>query len=127
MNGFQLAELSAFLDGELASDRVKQIEEMLVTDGRLREELESLRKLDVQFRAAARTAAFPISVQLPETSVTSKAAVGTVAMLVLALVVVKMAPKFVGGFAFGIALHSVALSVVLIGVIWIISRNTAVA
>ena len=127
MSSFPQAELSALLDGELAADRLHQIEELLVTDASLRAELESLRRLDVALSAAARTAAFPISVQLPGTVAAPRAAVGTATMLVLALVAVKMAPKFVGGFAFGIALHGIALAVVLLGVVWVISRRTAVA
>ncbi|HLT62977.1 MAG TPA: zf-HC2 domain-containing protein [Pseudohongiella sp.] len=108
MKAVEPAELSAYLDGELSSERMAEIDAALTTDANLRAEFEALKSADIQWKAAAKAATFHPEVQLPE----SRAQVFTpvmLAVIVVTLIALRMIPKFADMMVFAIALHAIAL------------------
>lgn len=106
-------ELSALLDGELAPERAREVEQQIATDPALRSEFEALSGADAQWRSAAATAAFAPAVELPK----DESRLGWVAAavaLIGGLVFLRAAPKLVDSLAFGFGLHALCLTVLLV-------------
>jgi anti-sigma factor RsiW len=126
MSPFDPAELSAYLDGELAPDRARQLKAMIASDPGLQAEVEALRQADTAFRNAAGTAAFTPRVRLPATAGDIRPVLA-IAALALVLAAVRLAPKLMGSLAFDVALHGIVLAVVLLGVTWMVRREQRTA
>ena len=65
MKPIEPEELSGFLDGELAPERMREVERAVALDAELREQLESLRALDGEWRGLAADAQFTPTVRMP--------------------------------------------------------------
>jgi anti-sigma factor RsiW len=116
MNPLDPAELSAYLDGELSAERMREIERIVALDPTARAELESLAKLHARWQASARTAAFLPAVNLPSMKETRTLDRSAIAFLVL-LVIAQIALRVFNVLALVLALEFLALVVVLTGVI----------
>jgi anti-sigma factor RsiW len=105
-------ELSALMDGELDAERAREVEQALAANPALRSEFERLVDLDAQWRAAASTAVFAPAVRTTPTSGPRPAAVA--AALIVGLVGLRMAPRWVDSLTFGFGLHALTLAVFLV-------------
>ena len=115
MNPVAPAELSAYLDGELEVVRSREVTTLLARDPILLGQLHALRAADDRWRAAAGTAVFSATVQLPARDTRAASWLG-VAMLVVVLLAVRMLPKLSEASLWGVLLHGIALVVVLVWV-----------
>lgn len=104
-------ELSAYLDGELDRERVLEIEAALNNDATLRAQLDDLASANRDWRVAARGAAFEPEVALAAAYPTSNWS--WLAMALLALIVVRLAPKLGDLFEWSLILHAAALCTTL--------------
>jgi anti-sigma factor RsiW len=115
-------ELSGLLDGELDAARAAEVREAIAADPALRAEFERLSKLDGACQRVAAQAAFKPAVDL---SASGKArgseSTGIWPLALVALTLLYFLPKAVDMFAAGVALHAVALAVLL----WIVCRLNA--
>lgn len=116
MSDIEASELSAYLDGELSADRRRAVADRFASDAALRAEYDALATGDVAWRRIAQSAAFRPSIRWPRTSAGYVPTAAAVAIAVV-LVALKLAPP--GGVAIGLAVHAVALAVVLAGVVWL--------
>ncbi len=106
------AELSAYLDGELDPTRAREEQAILADDAALRAQFDALQAADHDWRGAADSAIFAPDVQFTRTTLSSVAWLGMAAILV-ALVTLRMLPKIGDALAWGVALHGIALAVML--------------
>lgn len=122
MKPIELAELSAFLDGELDSVRTSEVEAALASDSALREEFNTLASVDAEWRSVARTAVFAPNVQLSRNAVFAGPWLLTVAVVVV-LAAVRFVPKFIDVPEFGFLLHGLTLALVVAWVTRIAQSN----
>lgn len=108
---FDPAELTAYLDGELPAGRAAEIEARLLADADLRAEYEGLRRLDAQAREAAAGALFVPTIQLPSTR-RAQIPVAGLAVIVLALLGLRIASRFIEPLGPSLLLNLLALAVV---------------
>ncbi|GMV97976.1 MAG: zf-HC2 domain-containing protein [Phycisphaerae bacterium] len=113
MNPIEPAELSAYLDGELSPRRAREVESALATDPALRAEYERLAALDASWRDAARAAGFDPPVAVEEAQLTPGAWPAWALAGLVALLVIRIVPKFIGPALAGAGLHAAALAVIL--------------
>jgi len=112
MKPVQPAELSALLDDELEIGRREEVEMALASDPALRAQFLTLKSADHQWRSAAHAASFQPQIDLgPQDSAQHPAFLITLGLI--ALIIVRFAPKFIDALPFGIVLHVVALLVLL--------------
>jgi anti-sigma factor RsiW len=107
-------ELSALMDGELDADRAREIETQLAANPHLRAEFSRLVETDAQWRAAAATAVFAPAVRLPPTTAGLRSA-AIVTALMIGLICLRMAPRWLESLTLVFGLHTVALAVLLAG------------
>ncbi len=122
MNPVYPKELSALLDGELDTERAREVEMQIAVDPALRRAFEALSGADAVWRAAAATAIFEPAIELPA-SASRPIWLVICAPLIVALVLLRMASKLIESPAFGFGLHALALTALLAAVIWHISRD----
>ena len=125
MNPVEPEELSAFLDGELDAERVREVEMQIAADPALLRAFEALSGADAAWRAVAATAIFEPAVELPATGSRPSWLVAS-APLIVALVLLRMAPKLIESPVFGFGLHAIALAALLAAIIrlmWADSRS----
>ncbi|HEY1899297.1 MAG TPA: hypothetical protein VGG49_05855 [Steroidobacteraceae bacterium] len=120
MKPIEPEELSAFLDGELSSARMSEIEAALKRDPVLRAELSALARMDAAWQSAAGTSVFTPKVEFARRAAFIRPWLGIIGILVV-LVAVRILPKFTDGLEFGFILHGVGLMVALA---WIV-RNSS--
>jgi len=112
MKPVQPSELSALLDGELEVSRRQEVEAALASDATLQAQFLALKSADRQWRAAAHAASFQPQIDLKPRDSSRHSAV-LITLGLLALIILRFAPKFIDAMTFGIALHVVALVVLL--------------
>jgi anti-sigma factor RsiW len=112
MKPIEPTELSGYLDGELAPDRLREVEAALARDSSLRADYEVLANADRAWKSIARSAEFVPRTQLrsARSLTNSRFAIATVLVL---LVVLRMMPKVIDVVAWGIVLHAAALVLLL--------------
>ena len=120
------AELSAYVDGELPAERMREIERIVGSDPALRAELESLTKLHAELQAAGRTAGFRPAVNLRAIDGINESrrtiSSGVIAFVAL-LVVAQLVLRLFDALAVAFALECIALLVVLTGVGFLATRT----
>jgi anti-sigma factor RsiW len=116
MKPVELAEISAFLDGELSGARASEVEAALKNDSALRAEFNALAKMDVAWRSVASTSVFVPKVHLASNATLVRLWLGTAAILIV-LVAVRILPKLTDALEFGFVLHGIGLVIVLAWVI----------
>jgi len=122
MNPIERDELSAYLDGELATQRRQEIQGALANSAALREELQRLTSADSQWRAAARSAVFEPQVRL-RTQTSVGFSLGRALLCVLLLLAIRALPKLANTVALALGLNALALALALTAVsYWILSR-----
>lgn len=112
MKPVQPAELSALLDGELETSRKAEVEAALAGDPALQAQFLALKSADQRWRKAAHAASFQPQIDLGQQGSTLRSAT-LIVLAVIALIILRFAPKFIDVTTFGIALHIVALVVLL--------------
>jgi anti-sigma factor RsiW len=122
MKPVEPAELWAFLDGELDGVRAAEVEAALASNSELRAEFNTLARMDAEWRSAAAAAVFSPNVELSSRGVSARPWYLTVTVVV-ALVAVRMLPKFSDALEFGFILHGLALAIALAWVVRI-ARGT---
>lgn len=120
MRQVQDEELSALLDGELDPRRAEEVRALIQADPALRAEFDTLAKLNAQLSVAAEQMAFmpEVSFSATATSKTPSWHWGAGLAVVLALVVVRLLPKFVEQPVFGIGVQlavCAAIAIIVLG------------
>lgn len=116
MRPIEPAELSAYLDGELAPSRAKEIEARLASDPALRAQYEELRMQDAAWMSAARSALSVPRVRLGP--VENRWQFGARSLLLVGgLLAVRLVPKFGELVGLGITLHLIVLALALAWVV----------
>jgi anti-sigma factor RsiW len=118
MKPVQPEELSALLDGELDSERAREVEMQIAADPQLRAEFDALSWADARWRAAAATAVFAPAVELP-TRAGRASWIAFAAALTGGLVCLRVAPKLVESLAFGFGLHAISFAALLAALAWL--------
>ena len=119
MKPLDSAELSAYLDGELSAQRMREVESILASDPIARAEFEALAAVDADWRTSARSAGFRPNVELPF-AMEDPISLQMVAAFVVLLIIMQFALNQLNVLALALALNGVALAVVLIGVVYLI-------
>lgn len=126
-------ELSALLDGELDPARAREVRAQLETSPALRSEFEALSVADSAWRVAAGASAFTPRVELPAPR-EKEADAGTtvwllpaVAMAISILILLRIMLKLTGSDAWMVGLPAVSLTLLLIGVVWLVRTESRVA
>lgn len=112
-------ELSAYLDGELSAERMREIESILASDPIARAEFEALAAADANWRKSARSAAFHPNVDLPFPS-EDAISIRMIGVVVASLIIMQYVLKQLDVIALTLALNGVALAIVLIGVVFLV-------
>jgi anti-sigma-K factor RskA len=120
MRPVQPEELSALLDRELSPKRADEVRAQVSVDSAMAEELKTLAHFDTRWRALATASAFEPRVDLPRRSQFWRSAL--LATGAVALIVIRLAPKFLDSAVLGVTLNVLALAVVLGAVFWL-TRN----
>jgi anti-sigma factor RsiW len=126
MNPLDPSELSAFLDRELPAERMREIEALAEADPGVRAELESFARLDAQWRASARSAAFRPAVNLRSIKDRRSINVWPLAFFMVLIVAQTLLRSF-NAFGAILVLDGVALAVLLAGVTYFVTRSAAPA
>jgi anti-sigma factor RsiW len=123
MKRVQPEELSAFLDGELSAQRMREVQQRIDGDDALRVQFEALRRLDRKWHAAAFEARFDPSIQLPrlvrpKTGMLGFAAIGA------ALAAVRLMSKVLDAeLLLWTVVNAVLLALLLAATAWLIRRE----
>jgi len=123
MNPVDPAELSAYLDRELSSARMQEVEAALEHDVALRAELEVLKATHLGWQAAARSVMFTPQISLPESCSFLQSRL-VIACTLFVLVVLRFAPKFTDVLVFAVFLHAVALLAILPWLVLMVQRDS---
>jgi anti-sigma factor RsiW len=122
MKAIDPAELSAYIDGELADSRVEEIGKALASDPAVREEYEQLRALDSAWRFAARSAVARPSFRPATTKRDMR-----VGLAIVLLLAVRFLPKLGDFFLWAIVLHAGMLLIALAVIIRIVRMDALAA
>lgn len=112
MNPVRPEELSALLDGELSSQREREVSAALVADPQLNAQFEALSRLDARWREAGAAARFVPVASMPTPRATNAGAL-IAAALVFLLLPIRLVPKLIELSDLAWALNAVALVVVI--------------
>ena len=115
MRPIEPEELSAFVDGELDAQRMREVEVAIANDPAVRRALETIADADSAWRLAAKSARFQPSVRLPTRSWLRSPALGGASVLVLLLI--RVLPKLSDAMAAGLLMQ---LPVLIALMIWVI-------
>jgi anti-sigma factor RsiW len=129
MTPLEPGELSAYLDGELGSERMREVENIIASDPIVRAEFDALASADRNWRASARSAAFHPKVDLsrasaapsPRNAISMRGVFAFVAVLIIMQIVLRK----IDIMTLTLALNGVAFTLVLFCVIS--SSNQAAA
>jgi len=119
MTPVDAAELSAFLDGELAPARAREVEAAIAANPSLRAEFSALSQADTIWRATASSARFQPKIDIAGGVVASGYWAG-LALAVILLVAIRILPKLSGTVELGFLVHSGVLAIFLA---WIIQTE----
>jgi hypothetical protein len=100
----------------MTEERRQEIRQLVANTASLREELESLTSADSRWRAAARSAAFPVEIRLHREKILAISPVQA-AVLTALLLAIRFLPKLVSTLTLGLALNGIALAIVIAWVI----------
>src|SRR5690606_35931446 len=100
MKPVQPAELSALPAGELETSRKAEVEAALAGDPALQARFLALTSADQQWRAAAHAASFQPQIDLEPQGSTQRSAI-LITLGLLALLILRFAPKFIDVVTFG--------------------------
>lgn len=114
------AEISAYIDGELDSVRMQEVEQALVNNPVLRAHYEELKAADRQWRSIASSLESHPTIVLPRESLT-KNSITVALLLLLAFLVLRFAPKFITLMSIGVVIHAIALAFILL---WLLYSET---
>jgi hypothetical protein len=114
------AEISAYIDDELDSARMQEVEQELVNDPVLRAQYEDLKTADRQWKSVASSLESQPSIVLPRESLT-KNSIAAALLLLLAFLVLRFAPKFITLMSVGVIIHAIALALILL---WVLYNET---
>jgi anti-sigma factor RsiW len=115
MNDVREEELSALIDGELDATRALQVRTAIAADPALRAEYETLMRIDTTLLSAANAVRFAPDIALPESSANTRSVGQWIAppAVAAALLLVRLAPKFIDMAALGWLLQIMAICAVL--------------
>jgi hypothetical protein len=105
---------------------MREVESILASDPIAREEFEALAATDVKWRACARSASFHPTVDLPvvkEEAISLRA----IATFVVLLIVMQFFLEQLDVLALTVALNAAAFALVLIGVVFLVKNQKALA
>lgn len=122
MNPIEPTELSAYLDGELSSARMLEIESALERDAELRAEFEALKSAHISWQAAARSAMFTPQITLSRGTPFLQSRPAVACALVI-LLVLRFVPKFTDIVVFAVFLHAIALLAILPWVVQMVRQD----
>jgi hypothetical protein len=123
MKPVQPEELSALLDGEIDSQRAREIRAQFEADPDLRAQFDALRQRDTQWRTAAAAAAFDPSISM-STARASTISGPAIVLLVMLMVLVRFVSKVLNIEAMIWGLNVCGLIVVLTATIWLLRNAT---
>jgi anti-sigma factor RsiW len=113
MKTIEPAELSAYLDGELNSDRASEVSAVIADDPTLRVAFDALATMDAAWKTAAKSAAFTPAIRLPTSRRLTDSRLVLAVVLAL-LVALRMAPILGEHIEWDLSLHVIALMIVLL-------------
>lgn len=113
----QPEELSAFIDGELDSNRAEEIKNSIANDEVWRKRFDELSTLDTNLRNAASGAAFKPKVTFSSEKAFSGIFSTKLIAMVAALIFLRVHQKLEESFLFAFGLHIIALTAVIIALI----------
>ena len=124
MNPIQPEELSAFLDGELSAQRMREVQQQLDVNVELRAQFDTLQRLDRQWHAASLGARFKPSIQLLPLSEPRSRVLGILA-LGTALAALRLLLKIFDAQIVLLVLVNAGLLAALLGAtLWLINRES---
>ena len=121
MNPIQPEELSAFLDGELSAQRMREVQQQLDVNVELRAQFDTLQRLDRQWHAASLGARFKPSIQLLPLSEPRSRVLGILA-LGTALAALRLLLKIFDAQI--VLLNAGVLAALLGATLWLINRES---
>ncbi len=113
MKPIQPEEISAFIDGELDVERTQAVEEAMAQDAALRAQLAELKRTDILWKSAARSAAFSPAVNFTTPRQSIAGSRPAITALVVVLLALRFLPKLDDVVVLGIVLHCLALAIIL--------------
>jgi anti-sigma factor RsiW len=122
MKPIELAEVSAYLDGELDSTRAEEVRNAIAIDPALRSIFNGLSEADTKWRAAAAAANFHHAVRLRHLSALA-VSMPVAAAIGVMLVLMRVLPKLTDALWFGLICHGILLAAIVVGLVHT-ERNT---
>jgi anti-sigma factor RsiW len=120
INTINDAEISAYIDDELDSVRMQEVEQELVNDPVLPAQYEDLKTADRRWKSVASSLESHPTIVLPRESLT-KNSITAALLLLLAFLVLRFVPKFITLMSVGVIIHAIALAFILL---WVIYNET---
>lgn len=117
-------ELSAYLDGELAPQRMQQVERALASDTVLQQEFVTLDRLDASLRDVALKAQFVPAVNMPSGGVSPRRTLVGLAAIVASLAAIRLIPKILAlPVSDWLIVNAVVIALLLAATTWLIRRE----
>jgi anti-sigma factor RsiW len=102
------------MDGELSTDRAREVERQIAAEPELRREFQRLQQDDARWRRSAQNAAFQPAVRLPRAGQRRLAAAAALVLLLALRLEGKVTDSVLG---FG--MHGVALACLIVALVWL--------